>query len=316
MKRTNIFLIFLLYLPFLVKTQPNEDKCDIWSKKYVKPTRHLEYFNVSVFLIEFDDFADINSIDCERFLFKNLTRLRLKSKHSNNLLPTNFNIDSLLYLFQFKYETIVSVRNLKGFLMKSNPSYIENEISLLELYDLNFDFYFSESEQLITGENCLLENFKNLDFLSSTFGLILEKGTLYTRPVCPYVFLGSQLKNVKFNHLANSLIFRNKLSFIGLNDNETRYFNLTKLVYLSLGVAYMDINEEMVNKYVFRDLVQFDVRGVVMSIEDSFFSNFKLLKLITIQSDNFAIFMNKGLKWLDCINEDVKIRLDENQING
>jgi hypothetical protein len=78
----------------------------------------------------------------------------------------------------------------------------------------------------------------------------------------------------------------------------------------------MDINEEMVNKYVFRDLVQFDVRGVVMSIEDSFFSNFKLLKLITIQSDNFAIFLNKGLKWLDCINEDVKIRFDENQING
>jgi hypothetical protein len=65
----------------------------------------------------------------------------------------------------------------------------------------------------------------------------------------------------------------------------------------------------MLNKYVFRNLVQFDVNGIVLSIEERFFANLKKIKVVSIQSDNLAIFFNKGLKWLDYLNEGVNANL-------
>jgi hypothetical protein len=68
-------------------------------------------------------------------------------------------------------------------------------------------------------------------------------------------------------------------------------------------VAYIDIDEVMLNKYVTRNLVQLDVNGIILSIEARFFANLKEIKEINIKSDNLATFFNKGLKWLDYLNE-------------
>jgi hypothetical protein len=311
-----VFLSFLLLIKsYSAQAPPNKDECLSWSNRHVKPTKHIDYFNVSVVLVEFTNFSDMNVI-CTKTLYENITRLRLKVAGSSSLLlPTNFNINDLLYMFQFKYQSIVSIRNLRGFLMSPKPDYIENEIFYLGLYDLNFDFFLNETH-LVTKENCLRESFRNVNFFSSILVLTMEKGTLYKQPICPYIFYQSQLKEIVFNEISNSLIFRNRLSFISLNEKRNvNIYYMNKLDSLTLNVAYIDVGEEMVNKYVFRNILQLNLNGIVMSIEETLFRNLIKIKMISIQSDNFAVFLNKGLKWLDCINEDVEVNLERKHIS-
>ena len=315
----NFLMLFLLLKPlYLAHTQLNKyDECLTWPVDHVRPTKHLDYFNVSVVLVEFNNFTELN-VNCNRIVYDKVVRLRMKAYASSHLLlPTDFNINSLLYMFEFKYQTIVSIRNLKGFLMRKDLDYIENEIVYLQLYDLNFEFFLNET-QPITRENCLRENFNDFDFLSSTWSLSMEKGTRYTRPVCPYIFYPSLMKQLVFNQIANSLIFRNKLSFIQLKEKENIDFdtNLNKLATLTLNVAYIDINEELVNKHVFRNIWELNLNGIVLSIEEELFKNLVGIKMISIQSDNFEIFLNKGLKWLNHINENVEVDLEGRKISG
>jgi hypothetical protein len=196
-----------------------------------------------VALVEFAHFDELN-VKCVNLKFENLKRLQFKSLASS-FLPTNLSFANLL--LTFKYETTdssVSIRNLKGFLLKRNTNFVFNmEIYYhLELNDLEFDFYFNET-QIVTKETCLMEKFKFVNFLDTTYSLMMGKGTLYKRPVCPYIFLRSQIKQVIFNQLANSLIFKNALSFVRLDDNESLNLNFSSFSWLSIGVAYLHIDE-------------------------------------------------------------------------
>ena len=107
---------------------------------------------------------------------------------------------------------------------------------------------------------------------------MIGQGTLYTSPLCPYIFTRSQIKKEISNQIANCLIFRNRLSFVRLNKSESMRLNSSTLTWLSIGAAYIDIEEAMLNKYVTRNLVQFDVNGIILSIEARFFINFKKIK--------------------------------------
>jgi hypothetical protein len=298
MENLKFLLILMNYQHIFAQTQLNDTSCVDWSNKHVRPTEHLDYFNFSVLVVEFDNFNELN-VKCEDLNFKSIIRLQFKSLTPNLLLPTNISFANLLQAFKLD-ESVVSMHNLKGFLLKKNSKFhFDNEIFLLELNDLKFEFYFNETQQVVTKETCLKEKFKFINFLDTAHSLMTGKGTLYTRPVCPYIFLRSQIKQLIFNQISNSLIFENRLSFIGLNENESVNLNSSTLTWLSIGVAYIDIDENMLNKYVFRNLVQFDVNGIILSIEERFFMNLKKIKLLSIQSDNLAVFFNKGLKWLD-----------------
>ena len=301
MIKANLLLIIFLIIVSLIESSTKDDACLEWSKKHIKPTKHEEYFNVSVILIAFNQLKDLE-VNCTSRQYKDIARLRLKSL-KRNLLPTNFSIINLLTLVDFRYETIVSVRNIKGFLMSQNSNFFEDLVYYLQLYDLNFEFYLTD-RQRITPSNCIEENFKDFDFFSSTMNLLLSKGSLYSeKPVCPYVFSNSRLKLITFYEIANSLIFRNRLRFERLNATQTGERITTSITSLSLNIAYISVNEELVNKYVFANLTQLNMIGIILSVQEDLFAHLQKIKMIDIESDNFAVFLHKGLKWLDYLNK-------------
>jgi hypothetical protein len=76
--------------------QLNDTTCVDWSSKHVRPTKHLDYFNFSVIVVEFDNFNELN-VKCEHLLnFTNIIRLQFESLTPNLLLPTNISFSNIL----------------------------------------------------------------------------------------------------------------------------------------------------------------------------------------------------------------------------
>ena len=174
-------ILFLLILTnsqlFVAWAQQNDTACNDWSKKHVRLTKHLEYFNFSVAIVEFAHFDELN-VKCVNLKFENLKRLQFKALASS-LLPTNSSFANLLLTFKFETtDSSVSIRNLKVFLLKRNTNFVFNmEIYHLELNDIEFDFYFNVT-QIVTKETCLMEKFKFVNFLDTTYSLMMGKGTV------------------------------------------------------------------------------------------------------------------------------------------
>jgi hypothetical protein len=166
-----VFILILINYQLLADTQSSDIKCLDWSEKHVRPTKHLEYLHFSMVLVDFENFNELK-IECENLKFEKIKRLHLKAL-APILLPTNIKYANLQ---TFRFESgvsWVSIRNLKGLLLKKNSKFFyDNEILHLELNVLKFEFYFNETQR-VNEETCLKNNFKFINFFDTAYSLMI-----------------------------------------------------------------------------------------------------------------------------------------------
>jgi hypothetical protein len=291
-----------------------EETCDSWIAKHIFIPNDSHYLNKSSIYVEFNDFNDLFNMPCSDIKFE----IEVLRMHSSQyvLLDNNLNISNFMELFNFSNPQLklIYLQKIKGFNCISNQT-INNIFNsyVLNLEGSKFEFYMDERP--INKETCVLANFprRSANYFGSIQTLFMVNSPFYSRDICPYVFLNSPLYQLGLFTISNSFIYKNELGFLEINQTEKFSLNV-KMKKLLINMAYEDLDEKILNRFVFKELVIFDLTGIVYSIENDLFSHFKKMKLIILNIENFSAFFQSGLKWMRYLNDDLNVDLNNTKI--
>jgi hypothetical protein len=322
------FLVYLITFKTLLSLCPCivtfSNECDTWSKNHIFLMNNHQYFNYSSILIKFNSFDELGpncaTNQSEIIAKENINRIKLYATRAI-FLESNFNIQPLIHMFNLtskQSKRPIELFNLKGFNFNSNYSFVPNfqskiRVQYVEFVNFNFDFYLNE-RKIVDKEVCLSLRehlrWKKL-FLPPIINMNFKRKIFYSKTICPFIFMNSPAKSMSLFEITNSLIYKNQLEFLDLN--ETAEFDMS-FTNLALDMAYERITHRLVEKFVFKNMQVLSLNGLIYAIQTDFFAFFSKIKVIYINVDNFQIFFHKGLKWLDYINLSINVSLNETEL--
>jgi hypothetical protein len=206
---------------------------------------------------------------------------------ANLSIQTNARVFSILF------------NNIKGFNLYSNPfkdiQLIYSDYIWLRFIDTKFDFYLENS--LVNKKLCN-QSKHSWDLLSSIKIFELQRVTLFATEICPFVFKNSVLIFFLINRISSSLVEKNILTF-----QDVFVSDLNSSIYqLELNFYHADLNEKILNKHVFQNLLILDIDGPVRSIQDDLFKSFDYLRIIRLRSQNVKRLFARNNNWLNSLN--------------
>jgi hypothetical protein len=261
----------------------------LWNRNYVT----LSYFQT---------FSELK-FNCN--LLMNITQMEilpLKRLILNGSL--NFNglrIRSIeLSFIQFK------LMNLKGFDLNSQALFYFTNLSSEKIW-LNvahsyFQFYSNNS--LITTQSCHsnLPNWNLIQYVN-IFDLQIN---IFQTDLCPFIFRNALIHRINIEKLTFSFLDSN---FLGFQNVSALQLNSIILEF-SLKIYHGNLNEKLLNKHVFKQLVVLDLNEVINSIQADLFKSFKRLRLIRFKSQNVKRLFATNNNWLNSLNMNVKVDLN------
>ena len=303
------YFFFTLVLFDAINLSFEDKDCDSWRENHIFIENDSHNLNRSSICVEFASFEDLMNLTCGDLKFK-IDSLSIYSSRYI-LLDNNLDIGGFMNLFKFSKIKLVYLQKIKGFNKISNQA----AKKIFSSYILNLEhskFYFYLDHQLITKEACRIENFprRSSNYFGSIDTLFMINSPFYSKETCPYVFLNSVLYQLGLFTISNSFIFKNQFGFLDINQTQTFDLNV-QIKKLLLNVAYEDLDRNLLNKYVFKELMFFDLTGIVYSIENDLFKNFEKIKLIILNIENFSTFFQSGLKWMTFLNQNINVELND-----
>jgi hypothetical protein len=140
---------------------------------------------------------------------------------------------------------------------------------------------------------------KNLNF---------EMSNHYFKKICPYIFLNTYVNRLTFNDISNSLIMKNQLEFLDVDDDDLSNSNL---IFLSVVLVYENVTSRLINPQVFKYMEILYITGVLNDIQMDLFSFFDKIKLISINLYNLKELIHSNYKWMSYINSKVAVTLSD-----
>ena len=188
------------------------------------------------------------------------------------------------------------------------PTILINRVKSMQLMNVKFDFYREGNS--ITSENCLRKNFDSTsDFFGNVKALLLTANVIYNSHICPYVFMNTRLEQLYLGDISNSLIFRNRVEFLDINETNDFDMNIKALQFLVVNFFCESLSPSNLNPFAFKTLKYLLVKGKLESIEAGLFENFKEISFISIKGDEMENFFHLGTKWLNSLNKDLNVNL-------
>jgi hypothetical protein len=289
------------------------DECENWTNKHVYIAKDVHFYNMTFAFIKIDTLNDLNiSTVCSPREY-NIESLKIFA-NKYILFDNDLDLRGILNLFNLLYsQNYVWFENVNGFnensreLTTKQKSYLyqtHEKIVLIEFTNVIFDFY--QHGKLLTSDECKRENF---DLKTNFFGqlriLILTRNVFYNNKICPYVFMNTKLERLDLYDISDSLIFKNRLEF--LNIDETTMNNNIKLILLSIFNG--QISWVNLNPFAFRTLKFLVIKGNLEKFDENLFENFKEIRFISVKSDDFVNFFHRGTKWINSINKNLNVNL-------
>jgi hypothetical protein len=312
-----LFLILLLSLA--IKAQTSTEECDNWSKTYMTLMDDHSYFNNSKIIIKLNSFEELN-VNCSDIFFLQVYTIKLFAQ-KKLFLESNFTLQALNSLFNISGDKLrpVEIFNIKGFNFNRNSTKSQLTSAYTKFVNFNFDFYLDKIK-IADKETCLslktvLSEHKEKSFMPLIRNMDFRRKIFYSKTVCPYVFIKSPLRSISFFEITNSLIYKNTLEFIDVNETDEFDMHLNKFENLALDIAYERITHKLVEKNVFKHIKFLSLNGIIYNIQTDLFASFREIRLIYISVDNFGIFFHKGLNWLKHLNLGINVSLNETELN-
>jgi hypothetical protein len=298
-----INLIFILDARVFKCFEQNNTDCEEWSKNHVFEPEEPHYFNDTTTFLKFQNLSELDIV-CPNMTFIVKRRLNIFAQNSF-LLDNDFDLRNVLKIFKTRQKILpVFVFNLKGFNYNSQYSKRTLYNYNFYLYSSTFQFYLRNKE--ITNEMCTRESYnRSMNFFGMIDFLFVYSEVFYT-DICPYVFMDTPLKALRLYQISNSLIFQNKLRFLKINATD---LNVRNLYSLDLNVVYFEINSDLLNEYVFRNVQSLHITGIVHGIQSDLFDLFKDIRLVFLRVDNYETFFHSGLKWINSLNKGLNINV-------
>ena len=310
MKILNLIIKYFLLLKIILHKSfgdETEDQCLLWKEKHVFNNTEL-HMPLTSLLVVFENFEELN-IDCQNISL-NSKVLKFYAKRKINF-ENGINLEKMLSHFNLNlvFDRSIIIQNIKGFnanpkrnLLISQPS---NKIDyIVYLNDLYFDFYINNS--FVTRDMCNTKYFieRKISFFGQVKSVDFNDDIFYRKDTCPFVFTNTQVEELGLYKITNSLIFKNQLEFLDLNETKGFEMNLKQMRFLRLSIFNEAISSKIVNKFIFKHIKYLVVMGSVNKIEDRLFNSFKELGLIELNLDDLKSFFQNGIEWMKYLNGD------------
>ena len=292
-----------------------DTECCLKSNNHIShSTINQIFLNESVIIKNFNSLNELN-FNCSGVFLK--TSVLIFIPNSYTLMDNTFNLVNLLYSIKFTDVSLITFFRLKGLnFAKYKKIYKYLGLNEISLQFSQFQFYLNES--LLDESLCKSANFNDtrIDFFGSVTALLADSNNYYSRSTCPYAFMNTKLKRLTLSQISNSLILKNQLKFIEINQKSDFDLNNQEFYYLNIGFAYEKVTLDILNRYVFKYIKRLVVCGIIYDIQTDLFSHFKSLKFLALILDNFKQLLENNNNWLKYLNSDVKVNLtDLNEVN-
>ncbi len=267
----------------------SDTTCSTWLNEHLFENTQFHMDENSGFnfvYIEFEDFAQFLNLKCENISKIETDNLLLNAKRKV-LVEEDIYLDEILNMMKFSLPNdrpFIVIRNIDGFNNKHLSSVKHSLImSSYDLYFSNVNFNFYLNKTLITSEMCKYEIFyeKQIDFFSSMKNVFFNSDVFYFNKVCPYVFLKTQLNQIGLGKITNSLIFKNRLEFINIDNDDLHLKDITNsLIELKLEIQFDELTIQILCPYVFKLLRLLEITGSPYRIEKTLFKHFLYLEYL------------------------------------
>ena len=236
----------------------------------------------------------------------NISTLKIFAQ-KNILLNNDLDLHGVLNIInRTNFQNDIIFQNINGFNENTHQlveSKMNNNVRSIQIMYLNFDFY---QQGKLISENCTRMNFDSkTNFFGSLRVLFLEGNVFYNNKICPYVFMNTKLMELYLIDISNSLIFRNRVEFLSINETKLNNLNIKELEYLILTVYCETISWTNLNPFVFKNLKVLQVDGNIEHFDENLFEIFDEIRSISVKSDELINFFHRGTKWLNSINRNL-----------
>jgi hypothetical protein len=160
------------------------------------------------------------------------------------------------------------------------------------------DIYFDKNTKLSKLE-CNKGIFQNLtNFISNSFEVLFFDNVIFPEQgLCPLVFENCLTRKIKFGAIINSLLIKNRLSFI-ITDNNQSNDILPDLIVVTFEMVYESLTFDLLDIKLFHRIRGLIVSKNLLEIESYLLKEFKYLNFIQINILNLREFFHRGTKWL------------------
>ena len=89
-------------------------------------------------------------------------------------------------------------------------------------------------------------------------------------------------------------------------DESVQNVSINSLANLQFTMHYETLDNKILNKNLFKNVIEINLFGVISSIEIGLFKDFPKLKSLDINVNNLKVIMHQDLAWLTYLNEKIK----------
>ena len=214
--------------------------------------------------------------------------------------------------FDNQYET--KLKGINGFDIYIQTSLNQSHKSWPLLIFLNARFEFYYKNKLISS--CEDFTSMNLTEPKSVFQLGTKTrqvnynfdNTRFPDSVCPYLFNNIQSNSMDFKRMIKTFYKSSYLKFSSNNKSEPLNSYVNTLYFSK--IEKLDLDSNLLNEKVFKDISYLSLDGEMNSIEEGIFKSFTKLRSIYFQDlEFFENLIHKGTRWISSINHGLHVNL-------
>ena len=232
---------------------------------------------------------------------------------SINLSSIDNFLNKMNKVSKFRKENEIEFKGIKGFDINLQTSLNPSNRTLPVFKFLNSRFEFYYNDHLI--RSC--EDFSNINLTEpkSVFQLGTKtrqvfykfENTRFPNSVCPIFFNNIQSYRMTFIGMIKTFYKSSFLKFAS-NHKSTELNSCVKELNID-KIEKIDVDSNLLNENVFKDLSILIINGEINSIEGGVFKPFKYLGNILLDLEYFENLIHKGAKWISSINHDLHVNL-------
>jgi len=266
------------------------------SIKYAQPIYGQFINNTLVYYTNFDTYSDI-ILSCN-------VLYDVHDIYEVYLMPRKpILLDESLMLermFQ-KSDLRINLLNVKGLALYEKHKVahaVKAKICCIYFLHTILDIYLDKNTKLSRLE-CRKDIFQNLtNFFSNSFNVLRFDNVIFPQQgLCILLFENCLTREIHFGILINSLLIKNRLSFIKSDNNQSNDI-LPDLILVTFQMVYESLTSELLDIQLFHRIKGFIISENLLEIETHLLKEFKYLTFIQINILNLKELFHRGTKWL------------------
>jgi hypothetical protein len=280
-----------------------ENNCKNFSRKFMfqdENRTETSFYN-------FDSFSQLMNV-CNFFASAYISFLPKKPI----IINKDWNLPGLISENELKFAIEIKIVNIKGIDVKAT-SYTKYHHRASFPY-LSFSFIslnvYSDEKKIDQSSECNSHIFSNTNNFLQPYTTVLFETIRYPDILCPLLFQNTEMLRIVFYDIYNSFLVKNKLKFYDLN--ESSHDLNTQVKKVTVFLYKIDLNFEILNKNLFKNLFESEIYGSLNRIESGVLSHFEFLDVIIFRIDNLKEIFHQGNKWFKDLNKNVKVNLSDN----